>query len=287
MLAVNLALLSGLCFAAAGVFAQKGLHIVPTPWGVWITLAINSLFLSTLNLLLYPDAPILVAPNLLFVVIGLFVPGLTRMLAFRGFRKMGSSITTTVTNSTSMFSAILAIIFLGERPGPMILSGIGLIVGGLMAISWGKEKRDWDRAELLYPLLAALLFASKDVLAKWGLAVTGQPILAAAITSTTATVEVFLIIRCIQKERFSLPPLRISVWFVVSGLFTCGAFLFMFLALDMAHVTIVAPLVNSHSIYVLFLAPLVIGKIEKITVRKVIGSVGVVAGVLIIFMGRQ
>jgi drug/metabolite transporter (DMT)-like permease len=286
MIPIFFGLLAGLFFAASMVFSQKGLHIYPTPWGVWITLLINTMFLWVFHLLLHPAAPIFIHDNLAFVMIGVFVPGLTRMLAFRGIRNVGSSVTTTVMNSTPMFSAILAIIFLGERPGPLVLSGIGLIVGGLMMLSWRSEKRTWSRVELSYPLLAAFLFGLKDVVARWGMATTGYPILAAAITATTATPEVFLIIRSIQREYFSLPPPKISLWFVVSGLFSGASFLFMFLALHMEQVAIVSPTFNTSSVFVLFLAPLVVRKIEPITLRKVVGVLVVIAGVFLISVGR-
>lgn len=287
MIPILLGLSAGLCFAVSMVISQRGLHIFPTPWAVWITLLINGLFLWIFHLLLHPDAPIFIQANLPFVLIGVFVPGLTRMLAFRGIRKMGSSVTTSVLNSTPMFSATLAIIFLGERPGLPVLFGIGMIVGGLMMLSWKSEKRAWSRTELFYPLLAAFLMGFKDVVARWGMATTGNPILAAAITATIATLEVFLIIRTIQGEKFSLPPPAISLLFVISGLFSGASFLFMFLALHMEQVVIVAPTFNTSSIFVIFLAPLVLRRIEALTSRKIVGAVLVVAGVFLISVGRM
>jgi drug/metabolite transporter (DMT)-like permease len=70
-----------------------------------------------------------VAENLLFVAVGLFVPGVTRVLSFRGIRTMGSSVTSTIVNTTPMFSTLLAILVLGERPGPLVW-GVCLTVGG-------------------------------------------------------------------------------------------------------------------------------------------------------------
>jgi drug/metabolite transporter (DMT)-like permease len=284
---IVLSLLTAFCFASANLFAQRGLHLVPNPWGVWISLVVNSVFLLGLHGLFRPEASILVSANLLFVLIGLFVPGLTRILIFRGLRNMGSSVTSTVVNSTPMFSTILAVVFLSERPGFLILSGIGLIVGGLMTLSWGGEKRSWDRTELLYPLLASLFFAFKDVVARYGLGATGEPILAALITAVTATVEVFLIIRYVQGEKLNLPPLKVSLWFVASGLFTGGSFYFMFQALLIEEVSIVSPIVNSYSVFVLFLTPLIARRIENVTLRKILGAVVVVIGVFLISSGRN
>lgn len=287
VLAIVLALLTSFCFAASSLFAQRGLHLFPTPWGAWITLAINTLFLLGFHFFLYPDAPIFAAANLVFVAVGVFVPGLTRVLTFRGIRTMGSAVTSTVVNTTPMFSTLMAMALLNERPGFIVLCGVMLIVGGLMALSWGKESRNWHRIELLYPLLSAFLFAAKDVTVRWGLGATGQPILAAAIAAITSTVEVYLILRYVQGQRFTLPPARVSRWFIVSGLFTGGSFLFMFLALSMERVSVVSPIVNSYSVFVLLLTPLMARRIERVTLRKVIGAAVVVAGVFLISVGRN
>ncbi len=280
-------ILASFCFAVSTVLAQRGLHLAPTPWGAWITLAANAVFLWAFHFLLYPSAPIFAVHNLTFVGIGLFVPGLTRVLTFRGIRVMGSAVTATVVNATPMFSTALAILVLQERPGPLVLLGAALIVAGLIAISWEGQHRSWQRTELLFPFLAVLMFAMKDVTVRWRLNSGDSPVLAAAIAALTSTVQVFLIVRYIQKERFSLPVRSAVIWFVASGLFTGGSFLFMYLALSMERVSIVGPLVNSYAVFVLVLAPFMARRIERVTARKTAGAALVVLGIVLISAGRN
>jgi drug/metabolite transporter (DMT)-like permease len=287
MLAIAFGILASLCFAAASLLAQRGLYIVPTPWGAWVTLIANSVFLLAFHFVLYPNAPIFVLENLTFVVVGLFVPGMTRVLTFRGIRTMGSAITSTIVNTTPMFSTGLAMLALGERPGPLVLAGVVLIVGGLVILSWQGSERSWKRTELIFPFLAALLFSMKDVTVRWGLGGSAAPILAAAVAAITSTIEIFLINRYIYKEAFILPPKHVIQWFVSSGVFTGGSFLFMFLALSMERVSIIAPLINSYAAFVLVLAPLMARQIERVTPRKVAGAVLVVAGIFLISAGRD
>jgi drug/metabolite transporter (DMT)-like permease len=287
MLAIVFGILASLCFAAASLLAQRGLYIVPTPWGAWVTLVANTVFLFAFHFVLYPDAPIFVFDNLTFVVVGLFVPGMTRVLTFRGIRTMGSAITSTIVNTTPMFSTALAMLALAERPGPLVLAGVVLIVGGLVIISGEGSERSWKRIELFFPFLAALLFSMKDVTVRWGLGGSAAPILAAAIAAITSTIEIFLINRYIYKETFILPPKHVLRWFVSSGIFTGGSFLFMFVALSMERVSIIAPLINSYAAFVLVLAPLMARQIERVTPRKVAGAVLVVAGIFLISAGRN
>jgi drug/metabolite transporter (DMT)-like permease len=287
MLAIGFGILASLCFAAASLLAQRGLYLVPTPWGAWMTLIVNTGFLLAFHFVLYPNAPIFVLENLTFVVVGLFVPGVTRVLTFRGIRTMGSAITSTIVNTTPMFSTGLAMLALGERPGPLVLAGVVLIVGGLVIISWEGSERSWKRTELIFPFLAALLFSMKDVTVRWGLGGSASPILAAAIAAFTSTLEIFLINRYLYKEAFVLPPKQAIQWFVSSGIFTGGSFLFMFLALSMERVAIIAPLINSYAAFVLVLAPLIARQIERVTPRKVAGAALVVAGIFLISAGRD
>jgi drug/metabolite transporter (DMT)-like permease len=287
MLAIAFGILASVCFAVASLLAQRGLYMVPTSWGAWITLVVNAIFLLTFHFVLYPGAPIFVPDNLTFVVVGLFVPGMTRVLTFRGIRTMGSAITSTIVNTTPMFSTALAMVVLEERPGPLVLAGVALIVGGLVIISWEGSERSWKRTELIFPFLAAGLFAIKDVTVRWGLGGSGSPILAAGIAAFTSTVEIWLINRYVHKETFVLPPKHVIHWFVSSGLFTGGSFLFMFLALSMERVSIIAPLVNSYAVFVLLLTPFIARQIERVNLRKAAGAVLVVAGIFLISTGRN
>jgi len=287
MLAITFGILASFCFAAATVLAQRGLHLAPAPWGAWVTLAANAVFLWAFHFLLYPTAPVFSLQNLTFVGVGLFVPGITRVLTFRGIRELGSAITATIVNATPMFSTFLAILVLQERPGPLVLFGAALIVAGLIAITWETQRGSWKKTELLFPLLATLLFGLKDVTVRWGLGGSDSPVLAAAIAALTSTAQIFLILRYVQREKFALPAGDALVWFIASGLFTGGSFLFMYLAFSMERVSIVGPLVNSYAVFVLLLAPFLARQIEIVTARKTAGAALVVLGIFLISAGRD
>ena len=288
MLPIFFGILTSLCFAIASLLAQRGYYLAAAPWGAWITIAGNTVVLLAAHFLLHSDTRIFVADNLIFVAIGLLVPGVTRVLSFRGIRTMGSSVTSTIINTTPMFSTILAIVLLGERPGPWVLAGVLLTVGGLVTVSWTGATTLYMKTELIFPFLCALTFALKDVAVRWGLGDGGgQPILAAGIAALTSTVEIFLITRYVQGEKFCLPSAHVSRWFVGSGIFTGGSFLFMYIALSMERVTVIAPLINSYTIFVLILTPLMARRIETVTWRKAAGAAMVVAGIFMVSLGRD
>ncbi|HWO43676.1 MAG TPA: DMT family transporter [Candidatus Eisenbacteria bacterium] len=285
-MAVVFGVLASLCFAVGSLLAQRGFHSAEAPWGAWLTLVANTAFLALCHFVLYGETRLFVVENLTFVAIGLFVPGITRVLTFRGIRTVGSTVTSTIVNTTPLFSTLLAIFFLAERPDRLILLGGVSIVVGLVVVSWNGKQRPCGRLELVFPLMAALLFAVKDVAVRWGLGSGGQPVLAAAIAAFTSTLAVFALTRWFQRQRFSLPPPLTAVWFIASGLFTGGSFLFMYLAFSLEPVAVVAPLINSYAVFVLLLTPLVARNIEVITWRKALGALLVVAGIFLISFGR-
>lgn len=287
MLPILLGLLTSICFGIASLLAQRGYHVGAAPWGAWITIAANALFLLAGHWVFEGETRLFVRDNLIFVAVGLFVPGVTRVLSFRGIRTMGSSITSTIVNTTPMFSTVLAMLLLAERPSPLVLIGVLLTVGGLITVSWGGEKTTYPKIELIFPFLCALLFSMKDIAVRWGLGGGGnQPILAAAIAALTSTLEIFLITRFVQGEKFIWPPPRIARWFVGSGVATGGSFLFMYLAYSMERVSIVAPLVNSYTVFVSILTPFMARQIETVTGRKLAGAALVVAGIFAVSLGK-
>ena len=288
MLPILFGLLTSLCFAIASLLAQRGYHEGAAPWGAWITIAANAVFLLGAHFILNSETRLFVGENLIFVAVGLAVPGVTRVLSFRGIRTMGSSITSTIVNTTPMFSTVLAILILHERPASLVLLGVALTVCGLITVSWGGEKTSYKRIELIYPFMCALLFAMKDIAVRWGLADgTGQPILAAGIAALTSTLEIYLITRFVQGEKFVWPVARVCRWFIASGVFTGGSFLFMYVAYSLERVSIVAPLVNSYTVFVSLLTPLMAREIETITARKLAGAALVVAGIFAVSLGKD
>ena len=288
MLPIVFGLLTSLCFAIASLLAQRGYFAAPAPWGAWVTIAVNALFLLAAHFILYSDTRLFAVDNLIFIAVGLFVPGVTRVLSFRGIRAMGSSVTSTIVNTTPMFSTVLAILILEERPAPLVVLGVALTVGGLVTVSWGGEKTSYKKSELIYPFLCALLFSMKDVAVRWGLGDgSGQPIFAAGIAALTSTIEIFLITRYVQGEKFILPPAPVARWFIASGIFTGASFLFMYLAYSLERVSIVAPLVNSYTVFVSILTPFMARRIETVTARKLAGAALVVAGIFAVSLGKD
>ena len=80
--------------------------------------------------------------NLIFVIVGIFVPGVARFFIFKGMERLGASISSCLTNSTPLFATLFAVFFFHERPSVTNLLGTFSIVARhrLALLAWNQPK---------------------------------------------------------------------------------------------------------------------------------------------------
>ena len=91
--------------------------------------------------------------------------------------------------------------------------------------------------------------------------------------------------RDIQRDRRA--PRRAFLWAGLSGLAAGGGIALMFLALSKAPVVVVAPMIAVNPLTAILFGQLFIRRMERLTVRILLGAVLVVIGVIIIGLGRN
>lgn len=283
MLAIFLGLLSSFFFSVANVVVNRGLSGMDYFSGVMLNLVVNALLLW-ISLGFFPGLSNLWDPaNLIFVASGLLVPGFARFFIYKGMERLGASISACLISSAPLFAILFAFLFLEERPTPTNLAGALSIVTGIICLSWRGQARSWRTRDLIFPLTAAFFFAIRDNLVRFGLLVTGSPILGAAIAATTSvlTMGVFYIA---TSGHARLAEARANGWllFVASGFFHYLAYIFMYLGFNVGEVAIISPLVNGSAIFIPLLAYFLLSDIDPVTFRKVVATVFVVAGVFLI-----
>ena len=130
MLAIILGLFASFWFASSMILINRGVLAIDYFRGLLTNLGVNALFLW-LYVFLFVDRIELGTPaNLIFVLVGIFVPGVARFFMFKGMERLGASITSCLTNSTPLFATCFAISFLQERPTATNLLGTLSIVSG-------------------------------------------------------------------------------------------------------------------------------------------------------------
>lgn len=283
MLAILLALFGSFWFAVSMIFINRGVLAVDYFKGLLANLGINALCLCV-YLSLSADRIDLWAPaNLLFVVIGIFVPGISRFFIFKGMERLGAPISACLTNSTPLFAIVFAVLFLGERPTLTNLLGAISIVAGIISLSWRGAAKTWRTRDLIFPLTAAFLFAGRDNLVRIGVLQIGSPIMGAAIASVVSLATMALLYVAFAEHK-PLGPLGLRglALFGVSGFMNFLSYVFIYTALSMERVSLISPLVNASSLFVVPLSLLFLKDVEKLTARKFGATALVILGVLLI-----
>jgi drug/metabolite transporter (DMT)-like permease len=265
------------------VLINRGIASLDYFRGLLTNLGFNALFLWIYVGLFVEQIDLRLPANLLFVLVGIFVPGIARFFIFKGMDRLGASITSCLTNATPLFATLFAVSFLGEQPSATNLLGTLSIVTGIVSLSWSGASKTWRTRDLLFPLTAAFLFASRDNMVRFGLAHIHAPILGAAIAATTSFITMFVLYLIFEKKSplGAAAPHGFAI-FAAAGFMNFLSYAFAYTALSMESVSLISPLINGSSLFVLPLSALFLKDVDRLNPRKVSAIVLVILGVFLI-----
>jgi len=283
MLAIILGLFASFWFASSMILINRGVLAIDYFRGLLTNLGVNALFLW-LYVFLFVDRIELGTPaNLIFVLVGIFVPGVARFFMFKGMERLGASITSCLTNSTPLFATCFAISFLQERPTATNLLGTLSIVSGIIALSWKGATKTWRTSDLLFPLTAAFLFAARDNMVRFGLLKIHAPLVGATIAATTSFLTMSLLYCFFEDKKPLQQTARIGfMLFAIAGFMNFLSYAFAYTALSMERVSLISPLINGSSLFILPLSALFLKDVETLTARKIGATLLVIIGLLLI-----
>jgi drug/metabolite transporter (DMT)-like permease len=283
MVAILLALFGSFWFAASMIFINRGVRSIDYFRGLLVNLAINTLFLWLYVLLFIDNIDLWLPINSIFVAVGVFVPGVARFLIFKGMERLGAPISSCLTNSGPLFAIIIAVAFLGDQPTATNVLGALSIVGGIIALSWKGAAKTWRTRDLVFPLAAALLFAARDNLVRFAVVQIPSPVVGATIAATTSFLTMGAMY-FVFAEKKPLPPFAKSglSYFAISGFTNFFSYVLTYTALSLERVSIISPLVNASSLFVLPLSVLFLKDMEELTPRKIGATALVILGVFLI-----
>src|ERR1044071_7683751 len=283
------ALANAFLFALHNLFIKKALRYSNPATGVISSLLINIIFLWSVSFLFVPLSSLTSASILIFVVVGLFQPGLTRLLTYKGIDALGVAITDPIRATTPLFSAMMAIIFLGERMTVAIVLATLMIMGGITLLSWrsGSIKLPGSAIFLWYPIAASALAGASQVVRKFGLAAVPHPFLAAAVTATSSFVVSILTLWYVEKSKETWKMNRECFgWFIAAGVTVSLAMTCIYYALDLGKVSVVIPLSSTGPFFSLIFTALFLRDVERVTLRIVLAASMIIAGVLVITLWK-
>lgn len=283
MEAVLLAGLAGACFGAMAVATRAALARSGDPdAGALVTTAVafvaSALVAVSLNGLgdtglgaLWP-----------FVVVGVFVPGVSQLVLVRAIRAAGASRAFVLVGTAPLMSAALAVALLRERLTVAIAVGTALVVcGGMLLVRERTRPEGFRVGGVVLALLAAALFALRDNAVRWASVDTGaEPLVAAtaSLAAAAAAIAAVLVVVSVRRGSLRTRVRQSLVPFLPAGVFLALAYDALVAALDRGEVVVVAPLNATQSLWAVLLAALVLGRTEAVGRRLVLAGALVFAG---------
>lgn len=283
------ALANAFLFALHNIFSKKALRHSNPATAVISGLLINIIFLWGVSFLFVPLSSLTSASILIFAFVGLFQPGLTRLLTYKGIDTLGVAVTDPIRATTPLFSAMMAIIFLGEKLTLPIVCATLMIIAGITLLSWrnGSMKLGGSAVFLWYPIAASALAGATQVVRKFGLAAVPHPFLAAAVTATSSFVISIMTLWYVEKSQATWKMNRRCFWwFLAAGITISFGMVCIYYALDLGKVSVVIPIASTGPFFSLILTATFLRDVERVTLRIVTSAAMIVGGVLLLTLWK-
>jgi drug/metabolite transporter (DMT)-like permease len=206
-----------------------------------------------------------------FLLAGLLAPGGSQILFTLAVREVGASRTSVMVGGAPLVAVAIALVFLNEPLRvPLIVGAVGIVAGGALLAAERDRPGHLRRIGLLFAAGAAVLFATRDNLAR-ALHTHASPGTAAAATLVAGTVAAAVWTRRGPSRR---ELTRLAPAGVLFGL----SYVCLFEAYFRGRVSVVSPLVATESLWGVGLSALLIRHTEGMGRRLAVGALLVVAG---------
>ena len=316
MLGVVLAILSSFSFSLNGVMSRRGLAVASASAGAFVTVIIGVpmfLFAALVTGQLFRAGDVSGLGFLLLSTAGILHFGLGRYFNYRSMAAIGATRTGPIQSFTAPYAILVAYLLLDE--GVTLLMGVGIalvLVGpAVMVERTGAPARqpvpprgasDTETASSTPPafqlrqaegyLFAGLsvgAYGTSPIMIRAALeGATNLSVLGGAIAYTAAATALIVTL-LLPGRRGLITAMRPSTvrLFLGAGFFVFLAQMLRFIALSMAPVAVVTPLMRLSGVFTLILSWTFNRHLEKITLRVVLGIAVSLVGSVMLVMFRD
>ncbi len=289
-----MAIVSSACFGANSVFVRRASPLARARVGVLVTLilgppmflAVAAAFgqLGRVTEFTWLSLAALAAAGVVHFVVG-------RSLNYNAVSLLGASRGSIMANASVLMSVGMAVLLFNEQLTATILVGALLMVLGPILIAQrasgqtrGKplEKKAFRRGMML-GLAAAVCYGISPLLIKYALRQASLP-LAASLVSYTAAFALLgsTLFHPTMRQELVHSPRKGLAWYAAAGIAVNLAQLFRYVALSIAPVSVVAPLLQISTLFTLILSFSMNRRMEVLDRYTVSGALAVVVGAIIL-----
>lgn len=280
-LATGFALLAALAFGAFSVVARKAMNFGTAYAAALVSVIMGIPIMIVLSFLFSSWGKLTLEAVLWFVLAGALAPGVGRTLVYLSIRFIGVGRAMPLMSLTPFTAMIVAVVWLGERPGLAVLGATLFVVAGCALLAMKPEgDRNWKRIHLLIPFGQSVAVAFAAAVRRHSLLLMPDFILGSTIAALSA-LPVMLLFQPVlpQKERFRIDPGKSPI-FIICGLINTVAFLFFFGAFQFGKVYFVMPVGFAAPFFALIFSRVWLKEEEPLTWQKWAGATFLFAGVV-------
>lgn len=288
MTAQIIALAAAIAYALSFILSKRGFKNSTPITITFVSLLIQTVTLFTIALTITGIPTVTPFVFMLFAIAGV-LQAVVRQLTYIGIEKIGAARSGPIRASVPLWSAAIAIFFLGETITQAIGLGTILVVAGILLISWRADEhvKDFRPWFIIAPLLAAILGGVVYPIRRYALRFADEPIFFGAVVGIVGLFCTAAFI-AMPSTKDRLVWNRDSIgYFIAGGAFESLGLLLVLYALTFGPVVLVTPLTATLPLWVVILSRIFLRDVEKITPRIVTGAALVVAGTIAISLAKS
>ncbi|MEJ2281248.1 MAG: EamA family transporter [Candidatus Bathyarchaeota archaeon] len=224
---------------------------------------------------------------MLFIIAGLFAPGIARIFYFKGMETAGVSANSSIFATYPLFTSIIAILLLDEVLSIENWIGLLCVVTGVIVIGRyvnqnNIQTKRISKKGLIVPVFGALALASSQIVRKESLNIINQPLLGTAIGYSTSLIVYLSVMKLFKGEKISNFSRQDFQMFWKPGIGIALGWLLSFFALSQGLVSIIVPILQVELLFILLFSYIFLRKLEKISIKLVSSAILIITGVVLL-----
>jgi uncharacterized membrane protein len=223
----------------------------------------------------------------LFAIGGLLGPLMGRGFLYLGIERLGSSRAFTIQHTAPLITAIAAVFILAESVAAGQWFAILIIIGGMAIV--GRQSRtaipeSVRISGLMFAMLAAISFGLRPVIFKMGFQESPDPMTASIVGAAAAFIALLVFLASTGRMRKLRFDRRSLLLFGIVGILNNLGFLVVNFSFNAGDVSIVYPINSIAPLITFGLSFLILQNVERLSWKDLVGTLGVVAGVVLLFV---